>query len=132
MLNDATYRQWTAAFHEGSYYRGSWEQGSDIQFVSDDKDGQSGMAGKIAANRPYEFISIEYIGEISNGQVDTTSDSAKQWVGGRENYTFHETNGVTTIDVDLSGAAINPDMLAMFDGMWPAALAKLKELAEQQ
>ncbi len=131
MLGDETYRQWTGAFHEGSYYEGSWDKGSIIRFVSIDDKKQTGMLGRIAENRPYEFVSIEYLGEIVDGQEDTTSNQAKQWIGAHENYTFSEINGVTTVAVELEGAGIDHDMLAMFEGMWPPALDKLKEIAEK-
>lgn len=32
MLSNATYREWTSAFNPGSYFSGSWEQGSQILF----------------------------------------------------------------------------------------------------
>ncbi len=81
MLADATYREWTGAFHEGSYYEGSWDEGSRIRFLAEDEGKLSGMSSRIAANQPYEYISIEHIGEVIDGQEDTTSDSAKQWAG---------------------------------------------------
>lgn len=131
MLADETYREWTSAFHPGSCFKGSWDKGSKINFVSEDDGGQSGMAGQIAENIPYEFISIEIIGEIVDGEVNTTSEEAKQWIGGHENYRFRETDGVTTLDIELTGSEISPEMAKEFEAMWPKALEKLKEIAER-
>lgn len=130
MLNDTTYRQWTEAFHSGSYYEGNWSEGSKIRFLGPNDDGTlSGMVSRIAENRPYEYISIEHLGEIQNGVEDTTSDRAKLWAGMHENYTFTETNGVTELKVDID--VNNDEFKEMFKDMWPKALQKLKELSEK-
>ncbi len=59
-----SYRIWTSAFAEGSHFKGSWEQGSKIQFLSPSGDG---MVAEIAENRGNEFISIRHLGFIANG-----------------------------------------------------------------
>jgi hypothetical protein len=46
MLSDSTYREWTSAFHPGSYYEGGWEKGSEIRFIgTDEKGALGGMNG---------------------------------------------------------------------------------------
>jgi hypothetical protein len=45
-----------------------------------------------------------------------------------ENYTFKEKNGTTEVIVEMD---INDEYKEMFEGMWPKALQKLKELAEK-
>lgn len=133
MLGDETYRQWTTAFSPGSYYEGSWDEGSTIRFLGPGENGQKpgGMISRIAENRPYEFVSIETLGLVNDGVDDTTSDDAVAWAGGHENYTFNETDGVTTLEIDLESDGMPENMKEMFAGMWPKALVKLKELAEQ-
>jgi uncharacterized protein YndB with AHSA1/START domain len=125
MLDDATYRQWTSAFCEGSCYEGSWEQGSEIRFLS---PGGVGMIARIPENRPHEFISIEHRGLITNGVVDTDSEEAKSVAGAHENYTFTQNNGTTTVKVEID---TTPDYAEMFEGMWPRALQQLKALCER-
>ncbi len=129
MLNDKTYRQWTAAFHEGSYYEGTWEQGSEIRFLGPGEDGKlGGMYSKIKENRKHEFISIEHLGMIANGVIDTTSDEVKKWAPSFENYTFSEKGNQTELKVDMQTAT---EYKAMFEEMWPKALNALKQLCEQ-
>jgi len=130
MLSKKTYTEWTSPFHEGSYFIGDWNEGSKIQFVAEDDGKVGGMLGKIVANRPYEYISIEYIGMIADGQEDLTSDGAKPWIGAHENYTFTEADGETTLLVELESQGMEKEIADMFDGMWPKGLAKLKELSE--
>lgn len=129
MLEDATYRQWTSAFAEGSYVEGSWEKGSEIRFLGPDPEtGElGGMYARIHDNRPYEFVSIQHLGVIQNGQVDTTSDEVKKWAPAFENYTFTDKNGATELLVETD---TNEAYAEMFQDLWPKALQKLRELAE--
>ncbi|MES2514048.1 MAG: SRPBCC domain-containing protein [Bacteroidota bacterium] len=129
MLNDKTYRQWTEAFHAGSYYEGSWDKGSEIKFMGPDNEGKtSGMYAKIKENRKHEFISIEHLGEINDGVIDTTSERIKKWAPSFENYTFKEKGAQTELIVDMQTV---PEYKAMFEEMWPKALKSLKELSEK-
>ena len=130
MLGEATYREWTGAFHAGSYFAGGWNTGDVIRFLgpNDDGPGEGGMLGHIVENRPHEFVSIEYDGFVNNGVDDTSSDFARLVTGAHENYTFTESDGVTTVAVDLDSV---DEFREMFDESWPTALAKLKELAER-
>jgi len=131
MLEDATYRQWTSVFNEGgSHYEGSWEEGSKIHFIGPDpKTGKlGGMVSIIETNRPYEYLSIKHIGIITDGKEDTTSEEAKRWSPAYENYTFKEENGVTEVLIDTD---MTDEYAAMFEDLWPKALERLKELAEQ-
>ena len=131
MLQDKTYREWTAVFNKGgSYFEGSWEKGSKIKFIGPDEQGNlGGMSSIIADNQPLKFISIKHMGIIHNGVEDTTSDEVKGWVGALENYTFTDLgNGQTKIDVDID---VDDSMVKEFDEMWPKSLQKLKEIAEK-
>lgn len=132
MLNLETYEQWTKPFNpEGSTYKGSWEQGSEIKFIGANEDpsqGESGMYSRIKENRPHEYISIEHVGMIINGQIDTTSDFVKKWVPAFENYSFFEIDGGTEVVVDMD---IQEEYKEEFDKMWPEALKILKEICER-
>ena len=129
MLEDKTYREWTEAFSPGSHYVGSWNKGSKILFLGPSENGiMGGMVSRIKENKQYEFISIEHIGVVQDGEEDTTSDAVKAWAGSLENYTFKDFNGKTELLVDMD---INDDYKEMFEDMWPKALNKLKELAEK-
>lgn len=129
MLEDKTYRIWTEAFSPGSHYVGNWDKGSKILFLGPNEKGiMGGMVSRIKENKLYEYISIEHLGVVENGKEDTTSEAVKQWAGSLENYTFKDLNGKTELLVDMD---INDEYKEMFEGMWPAALKKLKELTEK-
>lgn len=127
MLDDATYREWTSAFSPGGYYEGKWETGSDISFLGPDKDGPSGMVGKVKEVRPYDFVSVQYSGEMMNGQ-ERIYTAEEQGSGLFENYTFNERDGATEVLIDLD---ILDQYADMMNDMWPKGLVKLKEVVER-
>lgn len=140
MLDDATYREWTTPFSEGSYYKGDWSEGSKMLFLGPDpKTGiEGGMVARIKENRPHEFLSIEHLGEVHGDVEDTTSERVQAWAGALENYTLNDTaGGGTEVLIDLimdKGDEPSEEMKQMeemFQGMWPKALQKLKEIAER-
>lgn len=126
MLGDEGYRIWTSPFGEGSYFSGSWEKGSKIQFLG--PGGDAGMTSVIAENNPYEYVSIRHLGEISNGVEDTTSEKVKAWAPAYENYSFTEAAGETTLSVSLDTL---PEWEQFMVETYPKALNLLKELCER-
>lgn len=130
MLDDPTYREWTKPFNPGSYYQGSWDEGSKMLFLGIDENGGDigGMVARIKERRPHEFLSIEHLGMIENGVEDTTSERVKAWAPAYENYTFTDKDGGTEVAIDID---VEDAYAEMFQEMWPKALQVLKELAEK-
>jgi len=126
MLDPEGYKVWTSVFGEGgSYFEGSWSEGSKIQFLV---PGGDGMTAVIAQNKPYEFVSIRHLGEISKGVEDTTSEKVRAWAPAYENYTFAETSSGSTVTVSLDTI---PEYEQYMLDTYPKALGLLKELCEQ-
>lgn len=124
MFTQDTYRQWTAAFSEGSYFEGSWNKGERIRFLG---PGGNGMTAVIAENRLHEFLSIKHLGYIKDGIEDTDSEEVRSWAPAFENYTFSKAGAGTELKVDID----MPDAWADFmNSAWPKALAKLKSICE--
>lgn len=128
MLTDNTYREWAAQFHEGSHFVGDWNTGSDIRFLGPDEDGSlSGLCGTIVEARPYDYVSIEYYGEITRG-IEKAGKDETPWAGARESYNFVEKNGGTEVVIDVDVTEEVKDIMAE---LWPKALLKLKEITER-
>jgi uncharacterized protein YndB with AHSA1/START domain len=128
MLAQDTYRQWTSIFNPSSLYEGSWEKGGKIRFVGTNKEGKKeGMVGLIHENIPNKFVSVEYIGLVSDDNELTEGPLVEDWVGSFENYTFEQENGATTVIVDVD---VNDTMLEYFKDTFPKALEKLKSICE--
>lgn len=125
MLEQDTYRIWTAEFMPGSYYEGNWEQGSKILFLGQDR---TGMTSIIAENRPYQYLSISHRGVVMAGVEDTESPESKVWAGATESYTFAPQGNGTLLGIDLS--ALPSEFENYMVEAWPKALAKLKSICE--
>ncbi len=125
MLAPATYKQWVDVSWPGSYYEGEWKQGQNLRFLA---PGMGGTLARLVEHRPYEFSLAEHIASInSDGTEDRDSESAKNWIGSTESYTFTEKNGITTLKVEVN---TYPEWIDMFASGMPKALAKLKEMCE--
>jgi hypothetical protein len=124
LLGPETYRDWTSAFEEGSYYEGSWDEGQKIRFMAPDG---KGMVARVAKNRLHEFLSLQHLGFIKDGVEDTESEAVRAWAPAYENYTFRDTGGATELTIDLD---VTPDFEGYMLKTWPKALARLKDLCE--
>ena len=126
MLEDATYRNWTSAFQEGSYTVTDWKPGSKALFLAPDG---TGMVSRIAEHRPNEFLSIEHLGVVKNGVEDTTSAEVKEWAGARENYLLRDDGDRVTLTIEMDTA---DSYRQYFEDTWPKALSALKDLSESR
>lgn len=125
LWNDATYRQWTAVFHEGSYAVSDWEEGSRIHFLG---PGGGGMFSMIDKKLPNEFMSFRHLGVVKNGEEQPETEETKNWAGAMENYTLDEKDGYTELIVDMD---ITEDHEQYFKDAFPKALDTVKKLAEE-
>lgn len=124
LWNDSSYRAWTSVFGPGSHAKTDWNKGSKVLFLGDN---DSGMVSVIEELIPNEFMSFKHLGEIKDGVEDTESDKVKKWAGAHENYTLRNQEGKTELQVDMD---INEEFAEMFGQLFPKALDKVKELAE--
>lgn len=65
MLDPLAFRDWTRPFCEGSYFEGSWAQGSRMRFL--DPDGH-GMDAVVEENRPHERLALRLVGDLVDGR----------------------------------------------------------------
>jgi uncharacterized protein YndB with AHSA1/START domain len=135
MLGDEGYRVWTAEFNPGgSWYKkeheGEFVTGENVDFLGPDQNGNlGGMISKVYEVKKPEFISFQHLGYNMNGVRDTTSEAMQALFPSFENYTFEKLDdNKTKVHVDMDS---DPKYTEMFNGMWPKALNKLKEICEQ-
>jgi uncharacterized protein YndB with AHSA1/START domain len=121
LWDDASFRDWSSVFAEGSYAVSDWKEGSTVQFI--DPGSNSGMQAVIEKWRPGEFISFRHEAEIKDGKVQPPA----AWSGAHENYTLTNNNGRTTLKVDLDAA---DEHRGMFEDKFPKALQRIKTLSE--
>ncbi|KQW45368.1 MULTISPECIES: SRPBCC domain-containing protein [unclassified Roseateles] len=124
MLDPIAYRDWTRAFCEGSYYEGSWAEGSRMRFR--DPDG-NGMDAIVEQNRLHERLSLRLVDDLSQGRPNPDSPLTRS--PAHEIYEFSATaGGGTRLAVHLKGW--DDGFADMMAGLWPSALQRLKALAE--
>ena len=121
LWDDASFRDWSSVFAEGSYAVSDWKEGSTVQFI--DPSNNSGMQAIIEKKRPNEFISFRHEAELKDGKVQPPA----AWSGAHENYTLTSSNGRTLLKVDLDAA---DEHQKMFNDKFPKALKRIKELSE--
>jgi len=128
MLSKDTYEQWTALFHPGSTYEGSWSKGSKIYFLGPAENGRrQGMVARISENIPGRLITISHMGFVDGEEEITTGPAVEGWAGGIEEYSFDMQDGITTVQVRVD---VTDDHKAYFKKTWPLALDKLKTICE--
>lgn len=125
IIEDETYRQWTAPFSPGSCAESDWNEGSRIVFA----DGSgNGMLSRIKVLRPYEQITFLHEGMIVDGKEDFDSPEVLAWKGALETYYLEEKDGKTTMRVEQDMS--EEDAKSDFPAMWDKALVLLKQLSE--
>ena len=110
LLDDATYREWTAEFMAGSYTETDWQEGSTVRFL--DPSG-SGILAHIVASRRPKLVDIEFDGLVADGKDDTESDHAREYHGSREgDLPAHSDPQCTRAGAGKPSARIEPDTAA--------------------
>jgi hypothetical protein len=122
LWDEASYRDWTSAFAEGSHVKtDGWKEGSRVHFL--DPKGL-GMYSNIEMHVPNRLMAFEHLGEIKDGKEQPAND---KWTGAKEIYTLEENGDHVNLKVDLDTA---DEYAEMMDTMFPKALARVKELSE--
>ncbi len=93
LWGDITYRQWTTAFTEGSFYEGTLEEHSIIKFL-DPKN--NGMYSRVEKMIPNEEITFLHLGEIYEG-IEVPQD----WGESTEAYFLEENEEGTLLKTKI-------------------------------
>lgn len=127
MLNEQSYQQWVATAWPNSSYKGKWEQGTEISFLS---PGEGGIKARLDIVKPYEHVLATHIALVDkDGNEERSAERSNGLIGTREEYRFKEVNGKTTLTVSIE---TDPAWTEMFNDGWPTALQDLKNMCEEQ
>ncbi|WP_265130311.1 SRPBCC family protein [Chryseobacterium oranimense] len=121
LWSDMTYRQWTTAFMEGSFYMGSFEEGSIIKFLDPNNNGMYSRVEKNIANQEMKFL---HLGEIYNGV-----ESEQDWGEATEAYILEEIPTGTLLKIEIN---TTDEFKDFFEEKFPTALGIVKNLSENQ
>ncbi|MGK6351624.1 SRPBCC family protein [Parapedobacter sp. DT-150] len=129
LWNPETYLTWTKAFNPedaGGSIQSDWQVGGKTLFL--DSKG-SGMVSTIRSkNEPYDVV-FEHLGEVTDGEEDTTSEKVKAWAGSLEEYHLSENNGTTTLTASVQTA---PEWEEHMNVAFAKGLEEVKKLSEQE
>lgn len=121
LWGDITYRQWTTAFTEGSFYEGTLEEGSIVKFFDPQNNG---MYSRVEKNEPGKEMKFLHLGEIYDGV-----EAPQEWGEATEAYILEETETGTTLTCEIQTPA---EFKGFFEESFPKALGIIKNLSENQ
>lgn len=121
LWDDISYRQWTSAFTEGSFYIGTWEEDSMMKFFDPNNNG---MYSRVLKNNPNKEMTFLHLGEIYDG-VEVPQD----WGDATESYILQETEEGTKLTAKIN---TSEEFRGFFEDKFPNALQNVKNLAENQ
>jgi len=121
LWDEFSYRQWTSAFHEGSFYIGTLEEDSKVQFLDPDNNG---MFSKVVKNIPGKEMVFLHLGEIYSG-IETPMD----WGDATESYFLEETDESTILRLEIN---TSQEFKSFFEEKIPLAIQNVKHLSENQ
>lgn len=121
LWSDISYRQWTSAFTEGSFYVGTWEENSIMKFFDPENNG---MYSRVLKNDPNKEMIFLHLGEIFDG-VEVPQD----WGDATESYLLEETEDGTKLTAKIKSSE---EFKGFFEDKFPNALKNVKHLSENQ
>ncbi|MEG2079455.1 SRPBCC domain-containing protein [Chryseobacterium sp.] len=121
LWDEFSYRQWTSAFCEGSFYVGTLEEDSKVQFLDPDNNG---MFSKVVKNIPAKEMVFLHLGEIYSG-IETPMD----WGDATESYLLEETEYSTKLTLEIN---TSKEFRSFFEEKVPLAIQNVKNLSENQ
>ncbi|WP_336717698.1 SRPBCC domain-containing protein [Chryseobacterium mucoviscidosis] len=121
LWDDFSFRQWTSAFTEGSFYQGNLKENEIIKFLDPQNNG---MFSKIVTLIPNQEIKFLHLGEIYNGV-----EAPQNWDEATERYILTEDENTTHLKVEIQTLE---QFKSFFEEKFPDALSNVKHLSENQ
>lgn len=121
LWSEITYRQWTTAFTEGSFYEGALEENNIVKFL-DPKN--NGMYSRVIKVIPNEEITFLHLGEIYEG-----IEVAQDWGDATEAYFLEENEEGTVLRTVINTPT---EFKSFFEEKFPKAMNIVKHLSENQ
>lgn len=121
LWSEITYRQWTTAFKEGSFYEGVLEENSIVKFLDPKNNGMYSRVIKVIPNQEIKFL---HLGEIYEG-----IEVAQEWGDATEAYFLEENDEGTLLRTVINTPA---EFKSFFEEKFPKAMNIVKHLSENQ
>lgn len=120
MFDEENYKIWSAAFHPGSYYKGTLEQNAEIQLLTPEGHG---MFTLVAVYEPFKELTFHHQGEIEDGKKGEII-----YENAFESYLLEDFGNSTALTIRMNCEESYVDKM---NRMVPDALARVKDIAEK-
>lgn len=121
LWEDKTFRDWANIIDEGQYMVGEMKEGNGVQFISSVSG--YGVISMVEKLIPDAFVSFRQMADVKDSGKQ---EREKEWTGGRESYSLVESEGITTLSVELD---VPHEQVETFKVRFPKALERLKILS---
>jgi uncharacterized protein YndB with AHSA1/START domain len=125
LWNSESYKIWTGAFCEGSYYEGELQQGNRVHLLTPSGEGMYSDVFFVKENEKFVF---QHNGNIKDFAEQPIDEATSKWTGCFEAYTLTEKDGKTELKVEVD--TVN-EYIDFMKTTFPKALEKLKILCEE-
>jgi hypothetical protein len=126
LWDDATYRQWTAAFCEGTYAVSNWNEGDKIHFLAPNGEGMNSVIDK---KIPNEYIAFKHISVLKDFKEMPVDPETEVWSGSMETYRLTQDKDLTVLEVKMDTIEKYVDY---FKTTFPEGLEVVRQLSEKQ
>lgn len=112
-------RNWPSAVNEGTYFEGTWEEGSVMRFLDDENNG---MYNSVEKNIPNKELTMKHLGWIYDGEL-----SPQNWEDSTVTYLLESNENGTLLTGKINAL---DEFVDFFNSKYPSNFEKVKKLSE--
>ena len=120
LFTQDNYKKWASAMNEGTYFEGTWEEGSIMKFL-DPKN--NGMYNLVEKNIPNKQLSMKHLGWILEGEL-----SPQGWEDSTLDYILEPNENGTLLIGKVNSL---DEFVDFFNSKYPKNFENIKNLAEK-
>lgn len=120
LFTQDNYKKWASAMNEGTYFEGTWEEGSIMKFL-DPKN--NGMYNLVEKNIPNKQLSMKHLGWILEGEL-----SPQDWEDSTLDYILEPNENGTLLIGKVNSL---DEFVDFFNSKYPKNFENIKNLAEE-
>ena len=120
LFTQDNYKKWASAMNEGTYFEGTWEEGSIMKFL-DPKN--NGMYNLVVKNIPNKQLSMKHLGWILEGVL-----TPQNWEDSTLDYILEPNENGTLLIGKVNSL---DEFVDFFNSKYPKNFENIKNLAEE-
>lgn len=120
LFTQDNYKKWASAMNEGTYFEGTWEEGTIMKFL-DPKN--NGMYNLVEKNIPNKQLSMKHLGWILEGVL-----TPQNWEDSTLDYILEPNENGTLLIGKVNSL---DEFVDFFNSKYPKNFENIKNLAEE-